>query len=639
MIPSAEETITFSCTSCDVQLTVPVKMAGISGPCPKCGSQITSPAAPAGQFAGEPSLPSFPNGGEPAVPAPGISATPLWQHLPPTVPPPLPAVAEGDGQGIPVPKPPAVASEAGLQPGNFTRSTPLIEPQPAPAYQRRRGLSKANAGRRGALFGALIFGSLALAGAGWFFKDQVTVYWNRALAYFQEPDTTAAGPEVATLLKKVEAATASGDGKAKAPVASNDAKKSASAVAPAPEVKPAPKSQPAASEPDAAAKLVEAAPPAPVLPKPPVEAAPVLVATGPEATPPPVEVTRKPEMPTPAVAKSSKAAQAPMAEPVVDPPVRKALPVEPSETPMKPLKDQLPETLSPVPPVPRVATLPALVEVPAAPKGSEALAASAEEKPVFIKASADAKPAAETLNRFFQAKTWQERLLLTQPQEKVRPLMERYYADNPDGPVRVSSIELIRFEKSPEIGTPLCVFQVSGPDLSEPLPVMVESSPDGWKVDWLTFTEFKDKLLVRFLQKWQDDPARFHVMVRRTHYFDEDVPNLDKKHCFEMMPPTPGYSGFAFVPKGGSLAQTLDRSLGWEVTNVAAVVELRWRKQDKYQWVEITAVPQFNWRSTLPAIPVALPAEPDKLDPDSGGGPALAKPASSAKPPAVAGKK
>jgi hypothetical protein len=214
--------------------------------------------------------------------------------------------------------------------------------------------------------------------------------------------------------------------------------------------------------------------------------------------------------------------------------------------------------------------------------------------------------------------------------------MERYYADNPDGPLRVSSIELIRHEQAPEIGTPLCVFQISGPDIPEPLPVMVESSSDGWKVDWLTLMEFKDKLLLRYLQKWQDEPARFHVMVRRTHYFDEDVPALDKKHCFELMPPTPGYSGYAFVPKGSPLAQHLDRNLGWEVANIAAVVELRWRKQDRYQWVEITAVPQFNWRSTLPAIPIAQSANPA---PESESAALPAKPVSSGKPPAVAEKK
>jgi len=76
---------------------------------------------------------------------------------------------------------------------------------------------------------------------------------------------------------------------------------------------------------------------------------------------------------------------------------------------------------------------------------------------------------------------------------------------------------------------------------------MLESSADGWKVDWLTFTEFKDKLLLHFLEKWQDNPGRFHVMMRRTHYFDDDVPEKDKKYCIEISPPMPGFSGFVFV--------------------------------------------------------------------------------------------
>lgn len=262
------------------------------------------------------------------------------------------------------------------------------------------------------------------------------------------------------------------------------------------------------------------------------------------------------------------------------------------------------------PPPPSATPSNALVEVPTAPGSKGAPApVTAEEPEIFVKSSSEARPAAETLSRFFRAATWQERLGLTQAPEKMRPLMERYYAANADGPLRVKTIELIRHDKAPEIGTPLCVFQVTGPDLQEPLPIMVESSPGGWKVDWLTFTEFKDRLLLRFLQRWQDEPGRFHVMVRRTHYFDEDVPNLDRKHCFELMPPTPGFSGFAFVPKGTPLAMTLDRAIGWEVHNLAAVVEVQWRKEDRYQWVEITAVPQFNWRSTPAAPAVAQPAK------------------------------
>jgi hypothetical protein len=343
---------------------------------------------------------------------------------------------------------------------------------------------------------------------------------------------------------------------------------------------------------------------APVPPSPPAPDAPALArTTEPPNDKPAVPATAAPDVP---------------AETLAPPQPKKALPVEPSmaETP----SGKAPASASPLVEVPRKA-----IPADAGPSGD------APAEPIYVKAGKDSQPAADALQKFFKARSLAERLALTQAADKVRPLMERYYEANPDGPVRVKSIELLRHDRNPEIGAPLCVFQVSGPDVPEPLPVMAESTPDGWKIDWLTFTEFKDKLLLLFLQKWQDGPARFHVLMRRTHYFDEDVPELDRKSCFELTSPVPGFQGFAFVPKGSALGQELDRSVGWDVSGVAAVVELQWKKKDRYQWVEITALPQYNWRSNV----AAANAQPAKLSP---GEPQKAQPLTPPKPASVAKK-
>lgn len=217
---------------------------------------------------------------------------------------------------------------------------------------------------------------------------------------------------------------------------------------------------------------------------------------------------------------------------------------------------------------------------------------------VFDNATPETQGAVETLKRFLAANSWQEREKHVQMAEKVRPLMEQYYQLNPDGPIVVRQIQLMRHDKAPNTGgPPHCVFQVSGGDLKQPLPVMVEEEGNNWKVDWLTFTEFKDDLLQRFLESYQDEPKRFHVMMRRTHYFDEDVPGLDKLICFEIQPPMPGFAGHVFVRRGTPLAQSLDRNVGWEVSKAAAIVEIQWRKEGNQQWVELTDVPQYNWRN------------------------------------------
>jgi hypothetical protein len=236
--------------------------------------------------------------------------------------------------------------------------------------------------------------------------------------------------------------------------------------------------------------------------------------------------------------------------------------------------------------------------------------------PVVSGVTPDTQPALDALQNFFHAKTWQERFPFVQAPKSMKPLMEAYYSANPDGPLYASHIQMLRFDKAPETGPPQCVFQVSGGGLKQPLPVMVETTDQGWKVDWLTFTEFKDELLLKFLESPQAEPARFHVLMRRAHYFGDDVPALDKKTCVQIMPPMPGFTGDVFALKGTSVARDLDKFLGWDVSQAAAVVELQWRKEDNYKWVELTNVVQLNWRNVEPPAEKTAAAAPSKITDD-----------------------
>ena len=391
---------------------------------------------------------------------------------------------------------------------------------------------------------------LASAGTGYFFKDQVLLFWKQAQLKWKAQD----GSE-SVVAPPVHAATGTQPQTANHPAGTTPTNQGTTNTAFNPEA-------PAVKLPD---KVV----PQPV---PPVNNVAQELPVKPKL--PENVLSPTPPLPNPALNTVNPKETATKIDLDADTKlVKKALPVDDPSTPST------------------------LVEVPG-PRNQNTgkTGVTQGEDKVFVNATPDAQPAASVLKQFFSAKTWQDRLAFTQAPEVIRPLMERYYGANSDGSLPISRIELIRHDRAPEMGSPHCVFQVSGPGMEQPLPVMVESSPDGWKVDWLTFTEFKDKLLSRFLHTWTDEPGRFHVMMRRTHYFDEDVPNLDKKYCFELTPPEPGVSGFVFVPKGNLLARELDKSLGWEITNVAAIVELQWRKQDRYQWVEMTAVPQYNWR-------------------------------------------
>lgn len=256
-----------------------------------------------------------------------------------------------------------------------------------------------------------------------------------------------------------------------------------------------------------------------------------------------------------------------------------------------------------------------LLEVPAKPEMSAASALSTSATPTSITQThvieeddvpAEAKPAVEALKKFLGAGNLAERLQQTLGAEHMQPLMERYYTRAADGPVMVDRIQFVRMDPNPELGSGRhCIFSLENKTWEFPVPVMLEEQSDGFKVDWLAFVEFKDRLLEKFFQNYQEGPVPFHVGILRQHYFEDGVPNMDRKDAFRVMPAPPNsFQASVFLDKDTALAQELRSRLPWE-THVWAVVMLEWKKQGSQQWVELSAVPQMHWYT----LPVAAKPE------------------------------
>ena len=510
----ATNVLHFHCQSCGSLLTVPMEMAGVTGPCPHCRATITSPTAPVSTTAVL--QPAAMTAAVPAASRPPDPAVAAWTPPAPATMNPLPHGSGMTGAAWPPATSPSTAAAhpvmdrllqgqmpAGRQAPDYA-TPPYQHRSPGPA--RRRGMSSRDQNRRGAMWAALFMGMLALAGTTWFFREQLVTAWRTyTLKQEESENPEPSGQTVAA------PATPPGQG---APPPAPDAGFNPTAAPPQTVT-------PKAPEP--------ATVPAAVPPKPPAGGGLVEVAPTTPASGPPVNIAVAP-----------------------------AAPVEP--------------------------VLQGITEA--------------------------AQPGLDALRKFFAAPTWETRLPYVQAADAMKPLMEQYYKSNPDGPIPVAHIQLIRHDKSPETGPQHCVFQVSGGGIKQPLPIMVEEDgSSGWKVDWLTFTEFKDNLLARFMEGPQPEPARFPVFMRRAHYFDDDVPALDRKTCFQISPPMPGNMWDVFALKGTPLARELDRQLGWDVSQAAAVVELQWRKEDRYQWIELTAVPQMNWRNVEAPVAKAVPVE------------------------------
>ncbi len=256
-----------------------------------------------------------------------------------------------------------------------------------------------------------------------------------------------------------------------------------------------------------------------------------------------------------------------------------------------------------------------LVEVPAkAPTSavmvpeSNDVTTTSEHKDLKLEVPDEAKPAAEALQNFLNAQTLQERLKYTLAPDAMKPIMDRYYSANPDGPIRVDAVGLVTYHPKPQIGGGAhAIFGVESKTWEFPVPVMLENTGGKFKVDWLSFVEFKDRLLEKFLHTYDEGPARFHVGITRTHYFEDKVPNSAGKEAFRISPAPPNpFLATVFVDKESTLGRDLRDKIPWGA-QVFAIVELEWMKLGNQAWVQLSGVPQLNWYS-VPSAPKAVRA-------------------------------
>jgi hypothetical protein len=211
------------------------------------------------------------------------------------------------------------------------------------------------------------------------------------------------------------------------------------------------------------------------------------------------------------------------------------------------------------------------------------------------KVSAEAKTALEALEKFLDAPDWRARLEFVQKPDAVRAAMEKH-AEKGDGPLDVGRIEFV--ERYPSRGAvpPYCMFELSGGSLNHPVLTLVEqSTKDGVRVDWEAFVEFKDDLLLRFLENKGAPPQKFRGLLRRKHYFDKDVPDKASKDSFELAQPNAQFEGHVFVPRNSALGKQLANQLPWN-QDMPVIAELVWKSDAKTWWVQIESIVSYGWR-------------------------------------------
>lgn len=650
------QVIQFHCPSCNAPLTVPIHLAGVTGPCPKCGSSITSPAAPgpspvpvptpAPAPAPPPSpvpapLPILPNtqdiqvpqmvpAAPPAPVLPAFPPAPSWTQTP-AAPPPAPAEATPSSLPPPRPTPAEPAHHsllAGFHPGpsipppalELLPTSPTRSPEPvhsglipgAPLLPTLGSEPSPAASDAGSLLSSFLnpqeapsaipqLTSLPVAPTSTTLPESPL---GPRLSEIQEIDPSAqlakrsrkplppipGRPSKGSNLLRLSIAALFIFGAIgallfafKDPLIDLYYQHIAPLFVQAEETEP-----------------VEPSPAPPLTDTDPVETIkPAVAETAPKAVPLPAKPAASNPMPPATSLDTDTDVVKPMPQ-APKPPIDSQIPPTPDGNSVpeivKPAMPALPGDL-PAPPTPKTS----LMEVPndqATPNGSASLTRPTADLSTATDTPDAAKPAAKALIEFLASDSVEakRKFILGAGDSQVNSHIERYYGQTSPAAIPVTSIGFIRHDPNPEVGGGMqSVFMVASPEWKYPIPVMIQETKAGFKLDWIAFIEFKDNWLLKFVQGYHETPGRFHVSIKRSHYFDRDVPDLDEKDCFLIQPPQEDFEVAVFVPKKSPLAEMLRRELGWSTQYAYILAEIQWRQQGDNQWVELTAVPQLNW--------------------------------------------
>jgi hypothetical protein len=206
-------------------------------------------------------------------------------------------------------------------------------------------------------------------------------------------------------------------------------------------------------------------------------------------------------------------------------------------------------------------------------------------------------PAPEAaLKAFLTAPDWKSRALHVLHPETTVDKMESYHATTPDGPTPILSLHADATDDGRKEGRRLLSYLIATEAQPAGFPVAVVETPDGWKIDWETFVEFRDDHFGRFAAGQGGETGAFHVLVRNTHYFGEPFPGSDQLTAFRLDPPLPDRNHYAFVPTGSELHKTLAGATEWGRPCSPVLQLARKSHGDSKFHLEIEAILAPNWR-------------------------------------------
>lgn len=213
-----------------------------------------------------------------------------------------------------------------------------------------------------------------------------------------------------------------------------------------------------------------------------------------------------------------------------------------------------------------------------------------------------AQKAARQAVEKFLASTSKAELLerIIAPQE-FASRVNSFYGDKSISPINFDNIGLESSAVVPETKFKAFLFRVRSPDRPLGFPVCTEETPQGFKIEWEIFAQCQQRSAAKYWKSHSEPKSSFYAIIKRAHYFDNDVPNLDAYECYEISTPNPDDEKmYAFTKKDGAFERKFQHRLRWH-NRYFIVGQFRHLPHGNGgSHVEILDIVRFNWRSQGP---------------------------------------
>lgn len=204
------------------------------------------------------------------------------------------------------------------------------------------------------------------------------------------------------------------------------------------------------------------------------------------------------------------------------------------------------------------------------------------------------------LESFLAAPDWRKRLEFALNPDSIRELVAAHFKDHPDGPIPVEGISLLTNDTVPGTTRRLFGFRVRIKDFHADVPMAVEETENGFRVDWPPFQETYEQRLRKFLEKPGSEPGDFRVVLRRKHYFGPSVPGQDTvRQAFSVESPMRDESWVVWIDLKSPVYTTKlvpQGATDWD-TESFMIVHLEWQGDDKQgRWPALTGIIADSWQ-------------------------------------------